>query len=133
MTRVQELPDADRLRRRELLCYVEGVVYHWRGENEHPLLRERIDAALKDDEDRLEMAMVRKTMAQAEAERYTLTERLAERKRTLVELLRLRFDPLPDEIEQTIASTRDADTLAEWLRRFATADDLDSIGILPRR
>ena len=137
VTRVQELPDAERLRRRELLCYVEGVVYHWRGENEHPLLRERIDAALKDDEDRLEMAMVRKTMAQAEAERYTraatLTATLAERKRTLVNQLKLRFAPLPSEIEQTVESTQDADQLAQWLDRFATADDLDSIGILPRR
>ncbi len=73
--------------------------------------------------------MVRKTMAQVEGERYTLEAN----KRTLVEQLSLRFESLPAEIVQAIESTRDADQIAEWLRRFATADDLDTIGILPRR
>ncbi len=73
--------------------------------------------------------MVRETMARAEGERYTLEAN----KRTLLKQLRLRFETLPAEMEQVIASTRDADQIAEWLRRFATANDLDTIGILPRR
>jgi hypothetical protein len=77
---------------------------------------------------RPQVAMIRKTMAQAEAERYTLEER----KRTLVKQLRLRFPPLPPEIEQTIEHTQDADKLAEWLERFATADDLRAIVIVPQ-
>jgi hypothetical protein len=79
------------------------------------------------------LARARKTMAEAEAERYTLAERLAERKRILVRQLQLRFPPLPAEIEQTVQSTQDADQLARWLDSFATAADLDSIGILPSR
>jgi hypothetical protein len=66
-------------------------------------------------------------MAQADAERYTL----AANKRILVDLLRLRFPPLPPEIEQTVESTHDADQITKWLHRFATAQDLDSVGILP--
>jgi len=123
------LTEAERLRRLELLCYVEALVYHARGQSEHETLRRRINAALSDDESKLEVEMVRKTMAQAEGERYTLVER----KRTLVEQLRLRFETLPAEVEQKIETTQDADKIAEWLRGIITARDLDAIGILPRR
>jgi hypothetical protein len=58
---------------------------------------------------------------------------LTERKRTLLELLRLRWAPLPPEVVQVIQSTQDAGQLAEWLRSFATARDLDSIGIVSSR
>jgi hypothetical protein len=129
VTKVQELTSDERQRRQELLSYIDAAVYYWRGRSEHAFRRQRIDAALKNDEVRLEMGMIRKTMAQAEAERYTL----AERKRTLVNQLRLRFPPLPAEIEQTIENTQDADKLAEWLNGVITAKDLDSIGILPSR
>ncbi len=128
VTKVQEMPSEERPRRMELLSYIDAAVYHWRGRSEHSFLRQRIDAALKDDETRLEMEMIRKTMAQAEAERYTLEAN----KRTLVKQLRLRFPPLPAEIEHTIDMSQDADQLAEWLDRFATAQDLDAIGILPQ-
>jgi hypothetical protein len=110
---------------------MDDAVYHWRDRSEHPFLWQCIDAALKDDEARLEMEMIRKTMAQVEAERYTREATLAANKRTLVDQLRLRFKRIPPEIEQTIQTTQDADQLAEWLRRFATADDLDAVGIVP--
>jgi hypothetical protein len=115
------------LRRLELLSYVEGLVYHSRGSAEHPALHKRIDDALLDEETLLEVDMVRKTMAEVEGERYTLLER----KRTLLELLRLRFHSLPVEMEQTIEETQDADRLAEWLRGVVTARDLSALGISP--
>ncbi len=128
VTKVQEMPSEERPRRMELLSYIDAAVYHWRGRSEHSFLRQRIDAALKDDETRLEMEMIRKTMAQAEAERYTLEER----KRTLVDQLLCGFSPLPAEIEQTIQMTQDSEKLAGWLRGVITARDLDAIGILPQ-
>jgi hypothetical protein len=127
--KVQELTSDERQRRQELLSYIDAAVYYWRGRSEHAFLRQRIDAALKNDEARLEMEMIRKTMAQAEAERYTLEAN----KRTLVKQLRLRFSSLPAEVEQTIENTQDAGKLAEWLNGVITAKDLDSIGILPSR
>jgi hypothetical protein len=36
-------------------------------------------------------------------------------------------------VEQVIEATQDAEKLAQWLRRFATARDLDSVGIVPPR
>jgi hypothetical protein len=129
VTKVQGLTSAERQRRMELLSYMDAAVYHWRDRSEHSFLRQRIDAALKDDEARLEVEMIRKTMAQAEGERYTLEAN----KRTLVNQLRLRFPPLPAEIEQTIAETQDAKKLDEWLSGVVTAKDLNAIGIIPRR
>src|SRR6202044_2024149 len=105
----------------ELLCYVEGLVYHARAECEHGMLRQRIDAVLSEDA-RLEVEMVRRTMADVHRDEATL----AANKRTLLELLRLRFKSLPPETELAIAETQDADQLAEWLRGVVTAKDLDA-------
>jgi hypothetical protein len=129
VTKLQEMTGAERLRRLELLSYVEAFVYHAREQSEHTTLRQRIDAALEDDEARLEVEMVRRSMADVHRDEITL----AERKRTLVEQLRLRWAPLPAEVEQAIGATQDAEQLAEWLRRFVTARDLDAIGIVPPR
>ena len=127
VSKLSELTGAERLRRLELLSYVEALVYHAREQNEHAALRERIDAVLRDDEARLEVDMVRRSMADVHREEITL----ADRKRTLLELLRLRWGPLPTETMQVIETTQNADQLAEWLRRFATASGLETIGIIP--
>ncbi len=129
VARVEELKGDERLRRLELLCYVEALVYHSRQSSEHEALRQRIDAALKNDESRLEVDMVRKTLADVHRDEGAL----AANKRTLLRQLRQRWAPLPPETEQTIEATQDAEKLDEWLLRFATAKDLDSIGIRPPR
>src|SRR5947209_794753 len=72
--------------------------------------------------------MPRRTMADVDWDLATLEER----KRTLLEQLRLRFKSLSPEIEQVIKATQDADRLAEWLRGVITARDLAAVGILPR-
>ncbi len=131
VARVEELKGDERLRRLELLCYVEALVYHSRETTEHEALRQRIDVALKNDEDRLEIDMVRRTLADVHRDEGRREGVLAERKRVLLDLLRVRWAPLPTETEQAIEATQDADKLAEWLRRFATARDLDAVGIRP--
>jgi hypothetical protein len=133
VTKVQELKGAERLRRLELLSYVEAFVYNLREQSEHQMLRQRIDAALKDDEARLEVDMIRRSMADVHREEGRLEGAVAERKRLLLELLRLRFKTLPVEVEQVIEATQDPDQVAEWLRRFATAKNLARIGIVPPR
>jgi hypothetical protein len=129
VAKLQELKGAERLRRLDLLSYVEGLVYHSRAGSEHTMLRQRIDAALKDDEARLEVEMARRTLADIHWDQAVL----AERKQMLQDQLRLRFKAVPPEIEQVIQTTQDANQLAEWMHRFATAKDLDSIGIVPPR
>jgi Putative transposase, YhgA-like len=131
VTKLQELRGPERQRRLELLSYVEGLVYHSRGSSEHNALRERINAALRDDETRLEVEMVRRTMADVHREEGRLQGMLVANRRTLLDLLRLRYGAVPAAVEQTIQTTHDADRLTEWLHRFATATDLDSIGIVP--
>jgi hypothetical protein len=137
VTKLEELSGAERLRRLELLHYVEALVYHSRGMGEHGALRQRIDAALRHDEDRLEVEMARRTLADVHRDEGRdqgwREGTLAANKRTLVDLLRLRFETLPAETEQVIEATQDPDRLAEWLRGVVTARDLDSIGIVQQR
>jgi hypothetical protein len=75
--------------------------------------------------------MVRKTLADVHRDEGRREGALAANRRTLLRLLRQRWAPLPPETEQTIEATQDANQLDEWLLRFATAEDLDSIGIRP--
>jgi hypothetical protein len=112
-------------------------VYHSRQSSEHGALRQRIDRALTNAESRLEVDMVRKTLADVHRQEGRDEGRregaLAVSKRTLLGQLRQRWAPLPAETEQTIEATQDVNQLEQWLLRFATALDLDSIGIRPPR
>jgi hypothetical protein len=96
----------------------------------HPIAAEG-HAALRDDEAKLEVDMARKTLADVHWEQATLQATLAANKRTLLRQLRLRWGPLPTEVEQVIETTEDAKQLEEWLHRFATAPSLKAVGILP--
>jgi hypothetical protein len=127
VSKLEELTSSERLRRLELLCYVEAFVYHSRAESEHGALRERINAALRNDESRLEVDMVRRTLADVHREEGEI---LAKRS-TLLDQLRLRWGDLPAETKQVIEATQDADKLAEWLRGVVTKDTLEAIGIRP--
>jgi hypothetical protein len=119
------------LRRLELLDYIEALVYHARHPSEHSVHRQRINAALRHDEDRLEVEMVRRMMPDIHREEGRREGLLEGTKQMLLEQLRLRFRSVPKEVEQAVQATQDADQVAKWLRRFATATDLDSIGIVP--
>jgi hypothetical protein len=72
-----------------------------------------------------EMQLVRKTLADVHREESVLLER----KRMLLELLCLRFGSLQLETVEAIEKMQDPNQLAEWLRRFATAETLEEIGI----
>jgi len=128
VAKLRELAGPEQLRKVELFSYVEGLVYHSRGENEHQVLRRRIDEAPGGD--RLEVDMVRRTMADVLMDKGRLAERLEDRKRTLVEQLQDRWGPLPEQTAQAIEATQDAEQIRAWLRRFATANDLASVGIV---
>ena len=77
--------------------------------------------------------MVRRALADVHRDEGRREGSLAADKRTLLRQLRLRFSPLPVEVEQAIEATQDADRLAQWLDGIITKPDLDSIGIVPPR
>jgi hypothetical protein len=129
VSKLAELRGPERHRRMELLSYVEALVYHAREGREHSTLRECIDESLRDDEARLEVSMVRRSMADIHREEGAI----AAGKRTLLEQIQLRWGPPPAETQHAIQTTNDPDQLAQWLRAFATARDLDAVGIVPPR
>ena len=57
---------------------------------------------------------------------------LAFAKKTLLQSLAIRFGDLPNEISDCIKSTSTIKPLERWIRRFATANSLADVGILPR-
>jgi hypothetical protein len=129
VTKLQELRGQERLRRLELLSYVEGLVYHVRKPGEVAALRQRIDTVLQDDETRLEVDMARKLMPDIHRDEGRVEGALAANKRTLLELLQLRFGVVPAALEQQIQTSQDAEQLTQWLRNFATARHLDDVGL----
>ncbi len=130
VNRIEELTDEVQ-RRLELLDFIEGFVYHARNPSEHPLLHQRINEALRYTEDRLEVEMARRMMSDIHREEGRLEGVLADRKRTLLEGVPLRFGSLPPQIEQAIRMNQNADQLAEWVRRLMTAKDIADVGIVP--
>jgi hypothetical protein len=121
-----------RMRRVELLSYIEWLVYHWRDRKEHEPMRACVNEGLGGET--LEIKMVRQTMADVLREEGRDEGRrqgiLADRKRTLRRLIQIRWG-LPAEVERAIEATEDADQLAAWIDRFAAAADLASMGIVP--
>ena len=80
--------------------------------------------------------MARRTMADVHRDEGR-DEGIAEgalrgRKETLLEQIGERWVPLPPEAAGAIEAARDVEQVKLWLRRFATAPDLASVGILPR-
>jgi len=87
-------------------------------------------ATLHEDEARLEVEMVRRSMADVHRDEISLEVTLAVTKRTLLKQMRLRWGPLSAETEQIIETTQDVNQLEEWLDRFATAETVDAVGIV---
>ena len=56
-----------------------------------------------------------------------------ERKRAHAGVIVPPHESPPVDVVQVVVNTEDADQLAMWLSRFATATDLDSIGIVSRK
>ena len=125
----------DRLRWQDLLSYLQALVYHDRAASEHEGLTQCIVASARTDEDREELNMARRSMAdvvRAEGEqRGEQRGELRARQQMLLVQLRERYKRLPAAVEQTVETTSDPARLDEWIKKFATAESLDAIGILP--
>jgi hypothetical protein len=127
--RLEPLAKQERPRWLDLLMYFEALVYNRRTEGEREGLVELIRSSAKSNEDRLELDMAWKTMAQADRERWSKEVTLENKKETLLRLVRLRFGKLPAETEQVIEATKDIERLDEWFDRAVTAKTLAQVGL----
>jgi hypothetical protein len=123
---LSSLASTARERWKENLAFLTQLVYHDRAHEEHGPFTEIIESSARTNEDRLEINMVRKSMAQVVQEDIARREAAD----TLVRLMRLRFKTLPAGMAERIEATRDVEQLKEWQNRFATATTLADVGIL---
>ncbi len=122
---LEKMPKRERLRWKDLLSYVNAMVYHERHASEHASLQDRIEQSVRSAEHRGEVMAMGKTIAQAFEEKG----RLEAARKYLLMLLRARFGKPSKEIAARIKACDDEGQLEEWLRRFATATTLDDVGI----
>jgi hypothetical protein len=122
---LETMPADDRPRRQELLSYLAGAVYHYRAASEREEMLTAIQNAAKVDEFRLEVNMVRRTIADAERDEG----RIEIQRKTLITLLRQRFGELPTSLERSIQATANIDQLQTWLERVIPAESIADMGI----
>jgi hypothetical protein len=127
--RLDAVAKGQRPRWRDLLAYLTQLVYHERAKGEREELAELIESTVGVEDDRLEVNMARQTIAEAIREEGAIEGRREQAVDMLLKQLRLRFETVPAQIEQTIQATRDLRQLNQWLERFATAKTLKDVGV----
>lgn len=113
----------------DLLSYLTRLVYHDRPVEERESLTELIAASAKANEDRLEINVARKTIAEALREEGAVRATHKHAAKTLLRQLELRFGAMPAETVEIIEHTQSTEQLEQWLDRFATAKTLADVGI----
>jgi hypothetical protein len=131
MSRLEEMPAAERERWLLLLSYVQALVYHDRPEAEHEGLREMIVDSVGTDPRREEVETMTRTIADALRDEGRQEGEVRSLQRTLVRQLRRRFGRLPRAVEQVIRGTDDVARLDAWLDEVVSAATLDEVGIPP--
>ncbi len=130
---LEAMPAAERQRWLELLSYVLALVYHERQPAEHGALQEEVEASVRTDEHRREVAVMGRTIAdelRAQGRKEGRREGTVDALRgTLLNQLGKRFGRLPSVTVSAIEATADIEQLRTWLDRFATASTLEEVGI----
>jgi predicted transposase YdaD len=125
--RLEEMAAAEKERWRELMSYLEGLVYHERVGEEVPRLLKVIDTSLHSDELRREVEAMRRTMA----DQLMDEGKLKGQRETLLRLLGKRFGEVPPEMLATIETTDSLEQFERWLDAFVDAKTLEEVGIAP--
>jgi hypothetical protein len=121
----------------ELLSYIVALVYHVRGADEQPELRDVVDRSVQTDPHRKELTKMGQTIAEMYMEKGREKGRIEgkmpgeiERARTiLLRLLRKRFKRVPRKVEARIAATVNMRDLETWLDNILNAETLVEVGI----
>jgi hypothetical protein len=124
----------DRHRLREMLVYLEGVVYHLREKKDRPGLLEELERSIQSQTLREEVHAMGQTIAEAlreEGEKKGRREgRLEAKQETLIAQMRLKFGrKVTAAIKAAIAKTSDIDKLDEWLGNVLDATTVDDVGV----
>jgi predicted transposase YdaD len=131
------MPEQERDRWLLLLSYLQAMVYHDRGEEEHDELSRVIVSTVRTDARRKEVEAMIRSMADVleeqgmkkGLEQGRMEGQLSKSQETLLRQLRIRFGRLPRAVVQTIRATQDVQRLDTWLERFADASTLADVGI----
>ncbi len=133
VTRLEAMPDAERNRWVEFLSYINALVYHARGENEHSELRKVVDRSIQTDPHRQEYTKMGRTIAEMymdQGEQRGEQEwKLVNSRNILLRLLRKRFKKVPRKVEARIAATTNLQELETWIDNVIDAATLADIGI----
>jgi hypothetical protein len=120
----------DHHRRRELLSYLEALLYHFRQPRERRKLREILERSIPDHAMREEVHAMGQTIAEALREEGKMEGSLESKRQTLLMQLRLKFGrKVPSAMVTIIQRTKDLSTLDTWLGNIVHAQQLEDIGI----
>jgi hypothetical protein len=100
-----------------------------RDEPEQAGLRETIEASVRSDESRKEVAAMGRTIAEALREEGRQEERVRSRQQTLLRQLRNKFGSLPKKMVQSVKATAEVKQLNTWLDRVVAAKTLEELEI----
>jgi hypothetical protein len=126
---LEAMPSGERLRRLELLSYLTALVYHDRAPGEREEMVQVVEKSAQGAGFRLEVDMVRRTIADEFREEGREEGEVRSRRHTLIHQLRRRFGEIPPPVEQTVEATNDIHQLHEWLMAVVTAETLKDVGI----
>ncbi len=138
---LEGMPPTERTRWVEFLSYILALVYHARGRDEHPELREVVDRSVQIDPHRKEYKKMGQTIAEMYIEKGRLegeekgrlegklSGKLEASRAVLLRLLRKRFKKVPRKAAAHIAATTNLEDLDLWLENFVDAKTLAEVGI----
>jgi hypothetical protein len=128
----------ERHRQRELLSYLEALLYHFREPRERHELREMLERSIQDLNIREETQAMGQTIAEALREEGKregnregeLRGTVRAKQQTLVMLLRRKFGrKVTSVLVTTIERTKDLPTLDTWLGNLLDAQRVEDVGI----
>jgi hypothetical protein len=139
VTHLEKMAAMERTRWVEFLSYILALVYHARGQEEQPELRDVVDRSVQTDLHRKEYTKMGRTIAemymdQGRTEGLIVGEQkgaLNSARTILLRQLRMRFKKVPRRVEARIVATKNMQELETWLDNFANATTLADVGIPP--
>ncbi len=126
---LERMPRAERFRWLEMLTYLQALLYHVREGAEHDDLSAVVEASVNTDDLRRQFMAKKQTMAQKLQEDASISTS----KDVLLRQLRIRFGEVPNAIGDRVRKTDALKTLATWLDRMMTANQIEDVGILGRK
>jgi hypothetical protein len=132
----------ERHRQRELLSYLEALLYHFREPRERQELREILERSIQDHTMQEEAHAMGQTIAEALREEGKREGKLEGRREATLEtkqqmlimLLRQKFGrKVPSAVVATVKRTNDLSTLDQWFSQSVAAQCVEEIGIPGKR